>query len=82
MSAYVVFTHVRTRDPPKLAQCAALAPAFVAGHAVERLTNFGVCEVPKGAGVEGVALGCFVTMVLGMSFILAWLISSLHGRAS
>jgi len=50
MRAYVVFTRIRTRDPAELAQYTALAPAFVAGHAVERLANFGACAVLEGLG--------------------------------
>jgi hypothetical protein len=43
MRAYVVFTRIRTRYPAELAQYIAQAPAFVAGHTVERLANFGGC---------------------------------------
>ena len=50
MRAYVVFTRIRTRDPAELAQYTAQAPAFVAGHTVERLANFGACAVLEGLG--------------------------------
>jgi hypothetical protein len=50
MSAYVVFTRIRTRDPAELAQYTAQAPTFVAGHTVERLANFGACAVLEGLG--------------------------------
>ena len=57
MSTYVVFTRIPTRDPAELAQYTAQAPAFVAGHTVERLANFGACAVLEGPGVEGVYSG-------------------------
>jgi hypothetical protein len=50
MRAYVVFTRIRTRDPAELAQYTAQAPAFVAGHTLERLANFGACAVLEGLG--------------------------------
>ena len=50
MSAYVVFTRIRTRDSAELAQYTAQAPAFVAGHTVERPANFGACAVLEGLG--------------------------------
>ena len=50
MSAYGVFTRIRTRDPAELAQYTAQAPAFVAGHTLERLANFGACAVLEGLG--------------------------------
>jgi hypothetical protein len=50
MTAYVVFTRIRTRDPAELAQYTAQAQAFVAGHTVERLANFGACAVLEGLG--------------------------------
>jgi hypothetical protein len=50
MRAYVVFTRIRTRDSAELAQYTAQAPAFVAGHTVERLANFGACAVLEGLG--------------------------------
>jgi uncharacterized protein (DUF1330 family) len=56
MAAYIVFTRIRTRDSTELASYAKQAPAFMAGHAVKRLANFGPCEVLEGPGVEGVAI--------------------------
>src|SRR5882672_6338980 len=50
MRAYVVFTRIRTRDPAEPAQYTAQAPAFVAGHTVERPANFGACAVLEGLG--------------------------------
>ena len=50
MRAYVVFTRIRTRDPAELAQYTAQASAFVAGHTVKRLANFGACAVLEGLG--------------------------------
>ena len=49
MRAYVVFTRIRTRDPAELAQYTAQAPAFVAGHTVERLANLEHARCWKGS---------------------------------
>ena len=56
MPAYIVFTRIRTRDSAELGLYAKQAPAFMAGHTVKRLANFGRCEVMEGPGVEGVAI--------------------------
>ena len=56
MPAYIVFTRIRTRNPAELKRYAEQAPAFLAGHAITRLANFGPCEVREGPGLEGVAI--------------------------
>ena len=56
MTAYIVFTRVKTRAPDELAAYAAHAPAFMAGHEVKNHANFGPCEVLEGPDVEGVAI--------------------------
>ena len=56
MSAFIVFTRIRTRNPGELKLYAAEAPAFMAGHKVKNHANFGPCEVLEGSGVEGAAI--------------------------
>jgi prolipoprotein diacylglyceryltransferase len=54
MSAYIIFTRIRTRDPAELARYAAQAPTFMAGHTIGRLASFGACEVVVGIGLSSV----------------------------
>jgi len=56
MSAFIVFTRVRTREPAELKLYAKQASAFMAGHEVKHHANFGPCEVLEGPAVEGVAI--------------------------
>ena len=78
MSAYVVFLRLRTRNPAELALYAQAAPAFMAGHDVRRLANFGPCETVEGAGAEGVAILEFATMAAAK----AWYESPAYQEAS
>lgn len=63
MAAYIVITRLRTRSRAELDLYAKEAPAFLAGHAVKFLARFGPCEVVEGAGVEGVAILEFPTLI-------------------
>jgi uncharacterized protein (DUF1330 family) len=56
VSAYIVFTRLRTRNPEEVKLYAEQAPKFLAGHAIRFLAQFGHFEVKEGGGVEGVAI--------------------------
>jgi uncharacterized protein (DUF1330 family) len=61
VSAYIVFTRLRTRDPEEVKLYTAQAPGFLTGHVVTFLAQFGRFEVKEGGGVEGVAILEFPT---------------------
>jgi hypothetical protein len=52
MSAYIVFTRVRTRNPAQLDLYAKQAPTFLAAHAIKWLAHFGPCEVVEGRALS------------------------------
>jgi uncharacterized protein (DUF1330 family) len=62
MSAYIIFTRVRTRSPKHLSLYAEQAPAFLAGHSINWLAHFGTTEVLEGAGAESSAILEFESM--------------------
>jgi len=62
MTAYIVFTRIRTRNPAELKLYAEQAPVFMAGYTVKRHANFGPCEALEGPEVEGVAILEFASL--------------------
>lgn len=56
MSAYIVFTRLRTRNPNEVKLYAEQAPKSLVGHRIRFLAQFGRHEVREGGGVEGVAI--------------------------
>jgi uncharacterized protein (DUF1330 family) len=79
MTAYIIFTRLRTRNPAELALYAKEAPIFLAGHAINWLARFGArCETLEGAEVEGAAILEFPTLAEAR----AWYASPAYQEAS
>lgn len=53
MTAYIVFTREKTRDPDLLATYKTHARPTLAGRPVKRLAAYGHLEVMEGAAIEG-----------------------------
>ena len=56
MSAYIVFTRLRTRNRDEVKLYAEQAPKSLIGHSIKFLAQFGRYDVREGGGVEGVAI--------------------------
>jgi uncharacterized protein (DUF1330 family) len=61
MTAYVVFTREKTRDPNELAIYSQKAPAGLAGHRITPRAVYGRHEVVEGPAIEGMAILEFPT---------------------
>jgi uncharacterized protein (DUF1330 family) len=61
MTAYIVFTRMRTRNDSELDLYRKLVPASMAGHSLKALVNYGPYEVLEGPEVEGVVILEFPT---------------------
>jgi uncharacterized protein (DUF1330 family) len=61
MTAYVVFTRVKTINPAELEIYAPKARASMAGHAVTRHAAYGRQQVLEGPQTEGVVILSFPT---------------------
>ncbi len=61
MTAYIVFTRLRTRNNSELDLYRGLVPASLAGRSFKSLANYGPYEVLEGPGVEGVVILEFPT---------------------
>jgi uncharacterized protein (DUF1330 family) len=62
MSAYIVFTKEKTRDPAELAIYQRQVPRTLEPFDVRRLVTNGLLEVLEGEPVEGVVITEFPTM--------------------
>jgi uncharacterized protein (DUF1330 family) len=62
MTAYIVFTRERLRDPEEFATYGAKAGATLAGHDAKPLVFYGKTEVLEGAPIEGAVIVEFPTM--------------------
>ncbi len=61
MSAYIVFTREKTRDPAQLSQYMENVSPTLVGHPIKLLAVYGRQEVLEGAAVEGVVIVEFPT---------------------
>lgn len=61
MTAYIVFTRLRTRNNSELDLYREMVPASFAGRSFKALANYGPQEVLEGPGVEGVVILEFPT---------------------
>ncbi len=62
MSAYIVFTRERMRDPAELDTYSPMARASLASQEVKAHVVYGKCETLEGAPIEGAVIIEFPTM--------------------
>jgi uncharacterized protein (DUF1330 family) len=62
MTAYIVFTRERMRDPEEFKTYSAKAGTTLAGHEAKPLVFYGKAETLEGAPVEGAVVIQFPTM--------------------
>ena len=62
MTAYIVATRLRTRNPAELEIYRDQARDLLADPKIKWLARFGACEVKEGPNVEGVAILEFPTL--------------------
>ena len=62
MSAYIVFTRERMRDPAEFDTYAKKAGATLAGHEAKPLVFYGASETLEGAPIDGAVIVEFPTL--------------------
>lgn len=62
MSAYVIFTRIKTLDKAELEKYWSLIKDTMEGHPVEVLVPYGNFEVLEGAQIEGIVVAKFSNM--------------------